>query len=50
MMGRGEFDFMFTNHNFQSEFDSLGYQGHRPLGRRAHPRRDRRARDSPVAA
>ena len=26
MMGRGEFDFMFTNHNFQSEFDSLGYR------------------------
>jgi phosphonate transport system substrate-binding protein len=25
MMGRGEFDFMFTNHNFQSEFDSIGY-------------------------
>jgi phosphonate transport system substrate-binding protein len=26
MMARGEFDFMFTNHNFQSEFDSLGYR------------------------
>jgi phosphonate transport system substrate-binding protein len=26
MMGRGEFDFMFTNHNFQTEFDSLGYK------------------------
>jgi phosphonate transport system substrate-binding protein len=26
MMGRGEFDFMFTNHNFQSGFDSLGYR------------------------
>ena len=26
MMGRGEFDFMFTNHNFQSEFDSVGYR------------------------
>jgi phosphonate transport system substrate-binding protein len=25
MMGRGEFDFMFTNHNFQSEFESVGY-------------------------
>lgn len=24
MMGRGEFDFVFTNHNFQSEYDSLG--------------------------
>ena len=26
MMGRGEFDFMFTNHNFQPEYDSLGYR------------------------
>jgi phosphonate transport system substrate-binding protein len=26
MMGRGEFDFMFTNHNFQSEFESVGYR------------------------
>ena len=26
MMGRGEFDFVFTNHNFQSEFDSVGYR------------------------
>jgi phosphonate transport system substrate-binding protein len=26
MMGRGEFDFIFTNHNFQSEFDSIGYK------------------------
>jgi len=26
MMARGEFDFMFTNHNFQSEFDTLGYR------------------------
>jgi phosphonate transport system substrate-binding protein len=26
MMARGEFEFMFTNHNFQTEFDSLGYR------------------------
>jgi phosphonate transport system substrate-binding protein len=26
MMGRGEFDFVFTNHNFQSEFDKVGYR------------------------
>lgn len=26
MMGRGEFDFMYTNHNFQTEFDSVGYK------------------------
>src|SRR5688500_16781120 len=26
MMGRGEFDFMFTNHNFQSEYESVGYR------------------------
>jgi phosphonate transport system substrate-binding protein len=26
MMARGEFDFMFTNHNFQSEFESVGYR------------------------
>lgn len=26
MMGRGEFDFMFTNHNFQREYDKQGYQ------------------------
>ena len=26
MMKRGEFDFMFTNHNFQTEFDSVGYR------------------------
>ncbi|HEY7205780.1 MAG TPA: phosphate/phosphite/phosphonate ABC transporter substrate-binding protein [Methylomirabilota bacterium] len=26
MMGRGEFDFAFTNHNFQSEFDSVGFK------------------------
>jgi phosphonate transport system substrate-binding protein len=26
MMARGAFDFMFTNHNFQSEFDGLGYK------------------------
>jgi phosphonate transport system substrate-binding protein len=26
MMGRGEFEFMFTNHNFQTEFDSIGYR------------------------
>jgi phosphonate transport system substrate-binding protein len=26
MMGRGEFDFMYTNHNFQTEFDRVGYR------------------------
>ncbi|MBI5331060.1 MAG: phosphate/phosphite/phosphonate ABC transporter substrate-binding protein [Betaproteobacteria bacterium] len=26
MMGRGEFDFMFTNHNFQREYDKAGYK------------------------
>jgi phosphonate transport system substrate-binding protein len=26
MMGRGEFDFMYTNHNFQTEFDRVGYK------------------------
>jgi phosphonate transport system substrate-binding protein len=26
MMGRGEFDFMFTNHNFQSEYVDVGYR------------------------
>jgi phosphonate transport system substrate-binding protein len=26
MMGRGEFDFMYTNHNFQTEFDGVGYK------------------------
>ena len=26
MMGRGEMDFVFTNHNFQPEFDSVGYK------------------------
>jgi phosphonate transport system substrate-binding protein len=26
MMGRGELDFIFTNHNFQPEYDSVGYQ------------------------
>jgi phosphonate transport system substrate-binding protein len=26
MMARGDFDFMYTNHNFQSEYDSLGYR------------------------
>ena len=26
MMATGEFDFVFTNHNFQSEFDGLGYR------------------------
>jgi len=26
MMARGAFDFVFTNHNFQSEFDSLGFK------------------------
>jgi phosphonate transport system substrate-binding protein len=26
MMARGEFDFVFTNHNFQSEFDQIGFK------------------------
>jgi phosphonate transport system substrate-binding protein len=26
MMGRGEFDFMFTNHNFQPEYEPTGYR------------------------
>jgi phosphonate transport system substrate-binding protein len=26
MMGRGDFDFVYTNHNFQSEFDSIGFK------------------------
>lgn len=26
MMGRGEFDFVFTNHNFQPEFDGMGWR------------------------
>ena len=26
MMGRGEMDFVFTNHNFQPEFDGVGYR------------------------
>jgi phosphonate transport system substrate-binding protein len=26
MMGRGDFDFVFTNHNFQSEFDGVGFK------------------------
>src|SRR5262245_19264035 len=26
MMAKGAFDLMFTNHNFQSEFDGLGYR------------------------
>ncbi len=26
MMGRGELDFVYTNHNFQSEYDSIGYR------------------------
>jgi len=26
MMARGEFDFVFTNHNFQSEFDAFGFK------------------------
>ena len=26
MMARGAFDFVFTNHNFQSEFDTLGFK------------------------
>ena len=26
MMGRGEMDLMFTNHNFQPEFDGVGYR------------------------
>ena len=26
MMGRGELDFVFTNHNFQSEYERVGYR------------------------
>ena len=26
MMKRGDFDFVFTNHNFQSEFDKIGFR------------------------
>jgi len=26
MMGRGEFDFIYTTHNFQPEYDALGYR------------------------
>jgi phosphonate transport system substrate-binding protein len=26
MMGRGEFDFVFTNHNFRPEYDGIGYR------------------------
>ena len=26
MMARGDFDFVFTNHNFQSEFDAIGFK------------------------
>jgi phosphonate transport system substrate-binding protein len=26
MMARGEFDLVFTNHNFQTEFDSIGFR------------------------
>jgi phosphonate transport system substrate-binding protein len=26
MMGRGEFDFVFTNHNFQPEYEAAGYR------------------------
>jgi CheY-like chemotaxis protein len=26
MMARGDFDFVFTNHNFQSEFDHIGFR------------------------
>ena len=26
MMSRGDFDFVFTNHNFQSEFDTIGFK------------------------
>jgi phosphonate transport system substrate-binding protein len=26
MMGRSEFDFVFTNHNFQSEYEAIGYK------------------------
>ena len=26
MMGRGEFDLIFTNHNFRPEYDALGYR------------------------
>ena len=27
MMARGELDFVFTNHNFQTEFDTIGFKG-----------------------
>lgn len=26
MMGRGDFDFVYTNHNFQSEFEHIGFR------------------------
>jgi len=26
LMGRGEFDLIFTNHNFQTEYDAIGYR------------------------
>jgi phosphonate transport system substrate-binding protein len=26
MMGRGDFDFVYTNHNFQSEFERIGFR------------------------
>ena len=26
MMGRGDFDFVFTNHNFQSDFDAVPFK------------------------
>ena len=26
MMARGDFDFVFTNHNFQSEFEAIGFK------------------------
>jgi phosphonate transport system substrate-binding protein len=26
IMGRGEFDLIFTNHNFQTEYDAIGYR------------------------
>lgn len=26
MMGRGEFDLVFTNHNFRTEYDAIGYR------------------------
>jgi len=26
MMGRGDFDFVFTNHNFQSDFDAVAFK------------------------